>query len=183
MDDQQLITLMQNDPEKGVEQAIRQYGGLCKAVTVRILGADHPEDIEECISDTFLKLWRAADGIDLQKGTLKAYAASIARNTAINRLRRQKRVYELLPLEEDGLEMELDLESELSRKRNGEIVRQTVLELSEPDREIFIRRYFYCERVKEIALRLELSPKAVENKLFRGRQKLKKLLIQRGATM
>ncbi len=183
LDDQQLITLMQNDPEKGVEQAIRQYGGLCKAVTVRILGADHQQDIEECISDTFLKLWRAVDGIDLQKGNLKAYAASIARNTAINRLRSQKRVYELLPLEEDGLEMELDLESELSRKRNGEIVRQTVLELPEPDREIFIRRYFYCERVKAIALQMGLSPKAVENKLFRGRQRLKELLIQRGASM
>ena len=118
MDDQQFITLMQNDPDKGVEQAIRQYGGLCKAIAVRILGADHQQDIEECISDTFVKLWRAAGSIDLQKGTLKAYTASIARNTAINRLRRQKRVYELLPLEEDGLQMELDLESELSRKRN-----------------------------------------------------------------
>lgn len=62
-----MLTLMQNDPEKGVEQAIRQYGGLCKAVAVRILGAYHQQDIEECISDTFVKLWRAVDSIDLQK--------------------------------------------------------------------------------------------------------------------
>lgn len=78
------------------------------------------------------------------------------------------------------MEIELDLESELSRQRNREIVRQTVSELSEPDREIFIRRYFYCERVRTIALRLGLSPKAVENKLFRGKQKLKALLMERG---
>ena len=183
MDDQQLITLMKNDSEKGVEQAIRQYGGLCKAVAVRILGADHQQDIEECISDTFVKLWRAADSIDLQKGTLKAYTASIARNTAINRLRRQKRVGELLPLEEDDLEIDLDLASELARKQNGLIVRQMISELPEPDREIFIRRYFYCERVKEIALRIGLSPKAVENKLFRGRQKLRILLLERGVSI
>ena len=81
------------------------------------------------------------------------------------------------------MQMELDLESELSRKRNREIVRQTVSELPEPDREIFIRRYFYCERVKAIALRLGLSPKAVENKLFRGKQKLKALLIEQGAVV
>ncbi len=69
LDDQQLVALIQNDPEKGVEQAIRQYGGLCKAIAVRILGNCHQQNIDDCISDTFVKLWRAAYNIDLQKGT------------------------------------------------------------------------------------------------------------------
>ena len=183
LDDQQLVALIQNDPEKGVEQAIRQYGGLCKAIAVRILGNCHQQNIEECISDTFVKLWRAAYNIDLQKGTLKAYIASIARNTAISRLRHDKRIGELLPLEEISLQIELDLDSELARKQNGVIVRQMVSELPEPDREIFIRRYFYCEQIKEIALKVGLSSKTVENKLFRDRQKLKKLLLERGISV
>ena len=50
----------------------------------------------------------------------------------------------------------------------------------EPDRSIFILRYFYFEKVKEIASKLNLSEKKVENILYRSKTKLKEKLIKGG---
>ena len=50
----------------------------------------------------------------------------------------------------------------------------------EPDRSIFILRYFYFEKVKVIASKLNLSEKKVENILYRSKTKLKEELIKGG---
>lgn len=179
LDDRQLIALLQNDPERGIKEAIGQYGGLCKAIVRRILG-NRRRDVEECVSDVFVGLWRQAGSIDFEKGSMKAYIASIARNKAISRLRSENRADEILPLEENSLPVDLDLSSQLMQSELTELLRRMLAELPHPDREIFIRRYYYCERVKDIAKKLGLSPKVVENKLFRGRRKLKNALLLAG---
>ena len=55
-------------------------------------------------------------------------------------------------------------------------------ELPPPDREIFLLRYYLYQPVKEIARRLGMTPKAVEHKLRRGRERLRKKLIERGVS-
>lgn len=52
--------------------------------------------------------------------------------------------------------------------------------MEEPDKSIFILRYFYFEKIKDISSRLGLSPKKVENCLYRQKDKLKKALIEGG---
>ena len=60
------------------------------------------------------------------------------------------------------------------------MLRHVVDGLPPPDREIFVYRYFLELSTKEIAARLNLSVKQVENKLYRGRQKLRRQLIEKG---
>ena len=38
------------------------------------------EDIEEIVADVFVVLWKNAERIDLQKGTLRSYLAAVVRN-------------------------------------------------------------------------------------------------------
>lgn len=52
--------------------------------------------------------------------------------------------------------------------------------MDEPDKSIFIFRYFYFKKVKDIGIKLNLSPKKVENSLYRNKEKLKKSLIEGG---
>ncbi|MDO5602664.1 MAG: sigma factor-like helix-turn-helix DNA-binding protein, partial [Oscillospiraceae bacterium] len=52
-------------------------------------------------------------------------------------------------------------------------IRAMVEGMGHPDREIFLRRYFLCQSIKEISHFLNMGEKAVESRLFRGRQKLK----------
>jgi RNA polymerase sigma-70 factor (ECF subfamily) len=45
--------------------------------------------------------------------------------------------------------------------------------LGEPDREIILRRFYYRQKPKEIALALDLPVRQVENRVFRAKQKLR----------
>ena len=45
--------------------------------------------------------------------------------------------------------------------------------LGEPDREIIMRRFYYRQKPKEIALALDLPIRQVENRIFRVKQKLR----------
>lgn len=48
-----------------------------------------------------------------------------------------------------------------------------VQDMGEPDREIFIRRYFYLEKVRDIASRLNMQEKAVTARIRRAKDKLR----------
>ena len=52
--------------------------------------------------------------------------------------------------------------------------------MREPDRTIFLLRYFYFFKVKDIAERLSLTPKKVENILSRRKQDLETFLREGG---
>ncbi|MBP7222979.1 MAG: sigma-70 family RNA polymerase sigma factor [Sedimentibacter sp.] len=180
MIDSILVNLLKSNPSKGLEIAVQQYSGLVKTIVVRIIGYDKQQDVEETVSDVFVELWKSINNFDPEKGKLKNYIMSIARFVSLNVYNRRILKHELLPLEEDELEFNMDLDNEVSKSINKEIIRDTVNNLPYPDKDIFIRRYYLFESVKEIAQYLNLTPKSVENKLYRGKDKLKAELINKG---
>ncbi len=54
--------------------------------------------------------------------------------------------------------------------------------MGEPERSVFVLRYFYFFSIKDIALELDIDSKKVENILYRKKAMLRKLLIERGIT-
>lgn len=183
MTDEELSKQIQCSPEQGLSKVIALYGGICKAVLNRIIGPAYPQDIEECLMTAYYKVWRGIGKFDPHRGTLKAWIVQIARNQALDWLRRKGE--EIIPLEEDILDPNLDLslEDETVRHINTELVQQSIDGMDEPDRTIFIRRYYYLERVKTIADYLQISEKAVEHRLSRGRKRLKIQLLERGVIL
>lgn len=96
---------------------------------------------------------------------------------------RRKKLMEkedLIPLQEDLLFMEGDLSDRLEQKEKEQVLHETVAGLEEPERSVFILRYFGFYRIKEIAKRQGLTNKKVENCLYRGKEKLRKALIRKG---
>ncbi len=180
MNDEKLIKLIRNHPSKGISAAIEQYGALVKTIIVRIIGYENQQDVEESVSDVFVELWKSADNFNFEKGSLKNYIISIARHLGINSYRRKIIKHELIPLEEEDIELDLDIENEVSKTINKTIIKETIENLPQPDKDIFIRRYYLFESVKDIALSLKLNPKMVENKLYRGKSRLKTALIDKG---
>ena len=180
MNDTKLVNLLKNNPAKGLEVAVHQYTGLVKTIVVRIIGYDNQQDVEETVSDVFVELWKSIDNFDPKKGKLKNYIISIARFLSINTYNRKIIKHNLIPLEEDDLEFDMDLDNEVSKSINKEIIKNTINNLPCPDKDIFIRRYYLFETVKEIASYLNLTPKTVENKLYRGKDKLRAELINKG---
>lgn len=187
MDDREIIQQLKENSEQGLRVLIKKYRGLVGKIASGIL-TDHEEDVEEVISDTFVNVWRAAERLDSERGSLKGFIVCTARNTALNRLKKLTSewgyrgdadygFYEWNIGEEGGTfsgsGMEPDAEQRLILREDSEELYRLILMLEEPGKEIFIRRYFLCENVAEIAKRLNLNTKKVSNYLYRDRLRLK----------
>ena len=175
----ELIRLLQTAPEKGVAMAVELYGGLVQAIVGRFL--PDRRDREECMADTFAALWRHAGEIGLNKGSLKSYLAAIARHTAIDRCRQSGRRPAGIPIEEALIgDITVGADETVERQEEARLLNQLLSEMEPIDRNLFIRRYYYGQSVGEAAAALGLGTKAAENRLYRGRQRLRKRLTELG---
>ena len=66
MEEEKLIRLLKKYPSKGIYEVINQYQGYVHTIIANILG-NHQEDIEECASDTFIKVWKNIDKFEGEK--------------------------------------------------------------------------------------------------------------------
>ena len=138
------------------------------------------QDIEEISADVFIKIWTNAEKISLKGETLKPYIAKMARNMTINKIRKISNG-EILPLDEDIISTSDATPAErVISLQNTQIINESINGLDEPDREIFIRRYFYLEKIAEIAGKLGINENTVATKLARSKKRLKDLLFERG---
>ena len=172
-----LRKLRQKDPA-GLEGLMDRYIPYVSTIVWNILrGQMTREDAEEVASDVFLAAWDQAD--QLRPGAVKAWLGAVARNKAKNCLRRRGME---LPLEEDVLELpgEDTPEDNLARQDEEKLVREAVDSLGEPDREVFLRHYYFAQTVGEVARSMDMNESTVKTKLRRGRMRLKTLLERWG---
>ena len=176
MTDKTLAALIQSDPEKGLAAALELYGDCCAGILHRMLGST--QDAEDCLGTVFCKLWQTIGQYDPEKSSLKSWVCRITRNTAIDMLR--KSGLEILPLDEELPDCSDSPEMLLQKKDTAELVQSAIDSLEEPDRTIFVRRYYYLEKLAVIANALSMTEKAVERRLSRGRARLREYLLKKG---
>ncbi len=180
MDDQALLARLQAGEEQALADCVDAYGAYAAAVVRAAAPGLSVQDAEEAAAEAFAKLWRAAGRIDPAKGSLKTYLAAVCRNEARSRLRALRPV---LPLEEDFLSPpELQAAARLERRELQMMTRQALDGLDEPTRQVFLRYYYQRETTAQIARSMGVSRSAVKNRLMRGREKLRKALLERGVT-
>lgn len=178
MREEAMIEKIRAGSPAGLEALMDRYLPYVSAVVWNILrNAMAAEDGEEVVSDVFLAAWRQPSA--LHPGSVKSWLGAVARNKARNRLRQMDRT---LPLEEDALEVPGpdDPPGEYERALERKLVRQAVDSLPGPDREIFLRHYYYAQTVQEISRHMHLKESTVKTKLRRGRMKLKEFLTREG---
>ena len=152
-EEEKLLMRLKNGKRNAIDEAIAVYTPYLSTVLYNMLGNRLPkDDIEEILSDVFVTLWRYADTIDLEKGTLRAYLAAVARNFALKKLNKQ-RDYTSLD------EIELPDEAPIPEENTAEsVVWDAVMSLGEPDNEIFVRYYIFGEKIREIAKATGVNP-------------------------
>ena len=179
MEDKELLRLLLRDPDAGLRAAMQAYAPLVKAVLVRILPRDARE-VEEAVADVFVALWRNAAQLEREAAPLRGWLAVTARNMGIDRYRalRRQRVLSL----DDGLGETLADVADFERPGSeaGDLVGALVAAMDPPDREIFLRKYYLMQPAREIAAALGLSEGAVNTRLCRGRQRLRRALQEKG---
>ena len=110
----------------------------------------------------------------------------MARNTALKRVEKQSALKRgagrALPLEELKYEPGggISAEDSLSARELASELSRFLRQQSRLDRYIFLRRYFFGDKVSEIARAADIAPHKVSLRLFRLRSRLKAELIRKG---
>lgn len=185
MKDERIVKLLCEHNEKGLARLAEKYDKLIKYVITGIL-CDRESDVEECMNDTYFKLWKHADRIDLEKASLKTYLKTIARNTALNRLRDLCREEKFMVDDEDDtllasyVDQYQNIENRIIVQEDVKLLEHVIMNLKDRDKELMMRRYFYLQRSKDIANAMDMTAAAVDSRLSRLREKVKKEFESRG---
>ena len=186
MTDEQIIELYFARDERAISETANAHGAYCFGVAMRILKSHM--DSEECVNDTWLRAWNTMP--PKRPSVLRTYLAHIIRNLAISRYRSEhaeKRSHapdsplhelsECLP-DPDGSPAEAASSAELRQALNS-----FVAGLEDTDRKLFVGRYFPSYTPSQLAEAYGMKENALNQRLFRIRERLRKHLEERGYTV
>lgn len=176
MEDSKLIELYWQRSEMAIDETAKKYGRYCSTIALNILS--NYEDTEECISDTYFKIWNAIPND--RPNIFSAYIGKITKNLAINMYRKAKakkrgngQLDLILEELENCISSKDEVDSFIERKELTKLINDFLLSLRFEDRAIFVRRYWYVDSIKDIASRYDVSENRIKVRLFRCRKKLK----------
>ncbi len=178
INDLQIIELYFQRSEEAIKETQSKYGSLCFRVAHNILGNN--EDAEECVNDAYLSVWNAVP--PTRPNDLRAFVCGIVRNLSLMRYKydhaKKRDRYSLVPLSD--IEETADNSRSISDEDIGKLI-SDFLRKQDPDaRNIFIRKYWFCDPIDDIASDYSFSKSKVKSMLFRTRNKLKKYLKEEG---
>lgn len=183
MEDAAIVALYWERNQDAIEQSRLKYGAYCMAVSQNILGS--PQDAEECVSDTWLRAWNAMP--PHRPSALRMFLAKITRNLSFSRFRRlaaQKRGGGTIDAVLDELAGVIadqsSVDDAVDARALGETVRLFIRELPDRERDVFLRRYFFTESIREIAAAYGITENHTAVILNRTRGKLRLHLIREG---
>jgi len=127
---------------------------------------------QELVSDTFYK---ALLTIDESHNNIKFWLFRVAKNSWIDKLKKQKRL-DPTPIDSLQLVESGDLLEKIIAEEEKRRIYLEILKLREKQQEIIILYYYSGFSLDEIAQTLNISPGAVRTMLCRSRKKLKSIL-------
>ena len=184
MEDEKIVQLIWDRNENGIYELSEKYDRYCFCISERIVHDE--EDAQECVNDTWLFTWNSIP--PRRPSILSSFVSKITRNTAIDRYRKrnaQKRMDSHMEdiageVEKIGSAISSDIEIYLKKKELVKLFDRFLATLSERDRDIFIRRYWYMDPIKAIADRHACGESKIKSVLARSRKKLYGLLKEAG---
>ena len=182
MKDHEIIALFFERSERAITELIDKYGAAIKNVASNIL--KDAQDAEEAMSDTYLTVWNRIP--PTRPKYLGAYSCRIARNLSLKRFyantaEKRNSYYDVALDElEETIPALSTVESTYDAKELTMYLNQFLKNLSKEDRYLFMRRYWYGDKISDIADNLNVTPHKASVRLFRLRQKLQELLKKEG---
>jgi RNA polymerase sigma-70 factor (ECF subfamily) len=142
-------------------------------IALRIL--KNTAEAEDMVQDCFIKMWNTRDTLNLS-GSSSAYLKRMVRNKCIDVLRSKKDSIQFI-------ENISDFDNIIQIENNGQedkftLVNNTIDNLPEKCRQIFVLSKFENMTYKEISEKLNLSQKTVENQISIALKKIRNSLKQ-----
>jgi RNA polymerase sigma-70 factor (ECF subfamily) len=144
--DQLLMERVRSNDQMAMAEVFDRYGGLVYSVALRVL--KEPDQAEDVMQEIFFQLWKGAGSYTETRGSLGAWLAVVARNRAIDSLRRKKPTDSV---DEVVLPAKTDLSSETERNLMIEKVRAVMTELPAEQQRLVQLAFFEGMSHTEIA--------------------------------
>lgn len=181
MEDEKIIELFFTRSETAIRELDSKYGKVCYSISYNIL--NNNLDAEECVNDAYLGTWNA---IPPQKpNPLLAFVCKIVRNVSIMRHRtntamKRNSSFEVAMSEiEQCIASPETVEEALEAKSLARIIERFLDTLTEENRVIFMRRYWFNDTYAQISERVGMNEKNVSVRLTRTRKQLREYLRER----
>lgn len=176
MTDEAVISGIRSRDEKVISEIMVKYSRLLwRLVTAVLHNVGTEQDAEECVADVFIHLWQEPDKFEPDRGSLKSWLCIVARSRAIDRYRTLTRC-STVTLQDAMLAGRMGLQDALQQAETRRELAEAVDALDALERDILLRRYFYEQKPKQIALALGLTVKQVDNYLYRSKKKLRQMI-------
>ena len=182
MEDEKIIELYFDRNEKAIRETALKYGKMIRSIAYNIL--KNTQDSEECENDTYHTAWNKIPPAN--PPYFSAFLGRIARNVSFdkydyNTAAKRNTAFEIELSELEGcLSAGNCTEEELEQRQTAKHISDYLRKTSYIKRVVFLRRYWYCDSVKEIATEFGFGEGKVKSMLMRTRSELKKYLERQG---
>lgn len=156
-----------------LEFLVERYGNLILKVAYSVL--NDRETSMECMNDVLLRVWDNIESFKGEESKFTTWLIVITKRIAIDELRKKANKQNNIPLEEFIISDESDLQKQLESNITREKILKEINSMEEINKQIFIRRFFMGESIKDISSKLGISKSAVANRILRGKSKLEYL--------
>lgn len=174
MQEQEIIELLLQRDERGAVALLKHYGPLMRYIIAPIL--KNPQDREDCLSEASARVWEKIDQFNRERGSWGAWLTALTRNTALNYARTISQHSDSKEISEDLPSPEPTPEELMLRQERQAAVNRALRRLPSEGRVLFYRKYYYLQSTAQIASELGMTERAVEGKLYRLKQQLRKML-------
>lgn len=184
MEDKKILDMYFARDEQAIQHTDTAYGKKLWTLANRILF--DPQDSEESVNDTYMKAWTTIP--PSRPVHFYAYLAKICRFIALGKLdwnNAAKRKADIVSLTDEMEQCIPDqrLSAEMDAQEIGKTITQFLESISQESRVIFMRRYWFCDSITEIAKRYGISESKVKMRLQRTRNQLAAHLNKEGISI
>lgn len=167
-----LLSAIRSGDEKAMAQLYDRYSSVVYAVALRVL-ADTAA-AEDVLQEVFMQLWRRPSSFDANRGSLGPWLAVIARNRAIDQLRKR---HPESDIEDVVLSIEPDMAGDAERARAMEKVRGVMGSMPASQRSALEMAYFEGLTHTEIAAKTGEPLGTIKTRIRNGLLALRKAVI------
>lgn len=186
MEDNKIVELYWERSETAITETANKYGRYCNTIAYNIL--HNKEDAEECVNDTYMKVWGVIPTLRPQR--FSSFIGKITRNLSLHKYeyyKAKKRDYDetTITIEElqNCIQNSDKVEGIIDDIALTEVLNRFLFGLSVEKRKVFMRRYWYLSSIKEIAFDYQMTESKVKMILLRVRKDLQKLLEREGIVL
>ena len=169
LSDAMLVSAIRSGDEQAMAQLYDRYSPLIYSVALRVLGDTGAA--EDILQEVFLQLWRSPDMFDASRGSMPGWLAVIARNRAIDSLRKRRPETDIT---EVVVSVEPDLAGKAEWSRAADKIRGALGGMPAPQRSALEMAFFEGLTHTEIAEKTGEPLGTVKTRIRAGLMTLRK---------